>query len=499
MINPWNKFEERMKRLNPFFMLGKGMNIGEHLNPYVPSILFRTILEVFFREIDESLERDKQSIYYIVQQVVKDMGLEASPEQIERMRNGLLYFGDEKMNRPFEAEVFVPENKAWETQTFRYLVTDEYFTDLESNRKVIYKLSDAAQEMVFMSREITEEYSISVEQLYSIQLIKNGNFRKATDNQTNLIAKVKRFIRDEEMFKNEILQDPRLLVSDENKQRESRRNEIESQFEEESKYFKTMLSLVEKAQTDGLSENVRKELFELQEQVELSRRLHDRFARLVIQNIEIEMRFKTENPSLFWEQSKMSFKETIYEEWVVQKGITDFEPVHALVNSLFSPQHEFILPLEWVWDEQEIIERVFEEDETDVKDEEEEFNREEVDWESVAAAWEPVFQGLLDSGEFSLTRLKELPLDLQDQWFEERITYELWMLFDQSPLTIRVMDEDAWNDEREKLMIELVKRNRKFEQLYGCGIYTEYDPDAPVFHWYGTKMTPFKLKIKEMN
>lgn len=488
-----------MKRLNPFFMLGKGMNLGEQLNPYVPSILFRTILEVFFREIDESQERDKQAIYYIIQQVVQDMGLTASPDQIERMRNGLLYFGDEKMNRPFEAEVFVPDNQAWETQTFRYLVKDDYFTDLESNRKVIYKLSDAAQEMVFMSREITEEYSISVEQLYSIQLIKNGNFRKATDNQTNLIAKVKRFIRDEEIFMNEISQDPRLLVSDENKQRESRRNEIESQFEEESKYFKTMLSLVEKAQTDDLNEHVRHELFELQEQVEQSRRLHDRFARLVIQNIEIEMRFKTENPSLFWEKPKMSFKETIYEEWVVQKGITEFESVHGIVNSLFSPRHEFILPLEWVWAEQEIMERVMVEDDSEKIEEEEEFKKEEVNWESVAAAWEPVFQELLDQGEFSLTRLKEFPLEVQDQWFEERITYELWMLFNQSPLVIRMMDEDAWNDEREKLVIELVKRNRGFEQLYGRGIYTEYDPDAPVFHWYGTKMTPFKLKLKEMN
>ena len=41
---------------------------------------------------------------------------------------------------------------------------------------------------------MAEEFSITIEQLYSMQLIKNGNFRKATRNLDHLISRVNRLM-----------------------------------------------------------------------------------------------------------------------------------------------------------------------------------------------------------------------------------------------------------------------------------------------------------------
>ena len=69
---------------------------------------------------------------------------------------------------------------------------------------------------------------------------------------------------------------------------------------------------------------IHRELILLQEKIGHSRQLHDRFAKLVIQNISYEIKLKAENPSLFWENSLVSFREHIYENWFMKEGVQSF-------------------------------------------------------------------------------------------------------------------------------------------------------------------------------
>ena len=55
--------------------------------------------------------------------------------------------------------------------------------------------------------------------------------------------------------------------------------------------------MIEKAKRTEEDETVQGELMLLHEKIEHSRQLHDRFAKLVIQNISHEMKPERENPS----------------------------------------------------------------------------------------------------------------------------------------------------------------------------------------------------------
>ena len=98
------------------------------------------------------------------------------------------------------------------------------------------------------------------------------------------------------------------------------------------------------------------------------------------------------------------------------------------------------MPLDWIWGEQEFDEK----EEMEVV-EEEEAERKYYDhqrmtnWDSVVKAWSYVFQYLQTYQEFSLTHLKELPLEVQDLWVEESETIDLWMMFDKKPLKMQVL------------------------------------------------------------
>ena len=151
----------------------------------------------FIRELNDDENRRKSDIKYMVEDSIKQMKLLADEKQIERITSGLLYQGKEEYSKPFEALYYDEIRQSWETQVFRYVTMDELYTNLEMGGSIVYKLTDIAQEMIFMSREMAEEFSITIEQLYSMQLIKNGNFQKAIRNLDHLISRVNRLMAKE--------------------------------------------------------------------------------------------------------------------------------------------------------------------------------------------------------------------------------------------------------------------------------------------------------------
>ncbi|MGM9929985.1 MAG: hypothetical protein ACI35P_18755 [Bacillus sp. (in: firmicutes)] len=496
----WDGFAQRMKRLNPLFELGNGMDVGE-LKPHLKNILMHVLLTIFYRELNDDDSRRKRDILYMVEESIKKMKLSADEKQLERITSGLLYSGKEEYSKPFEALYFDEMRDSWETQTFRYVTMDELYTNLEMGGSIIYKLTDVAQEMIFMSREMAEEFSITIEQLYSIQLIKNGNFKKATRNLDHLISRVNRLMVKEYAFQKEMMNNPKILVIEQERQREDNRREIEQQFEEEKEHFRTISAMLEKAKRNEEDGLVQKELLLLQEKIEHTRQLHDRFAKLVIQNISYEMKLKVENPSLFWENSLVSFREQIYEQWLMREGVADFSIVEQILSPLFSPKNEFTLPLDWIWGEQELLEKQVVDNESDDEAEEEWGQQKITDWSSVVKAWSYVFEHLQKHGEFSLADLAKLPKDVQDEWFEESETLDLWMMFDKKPLHVQVADrkEETLSDERERLLHKLMNEYPQFVSLEGTNIYTQFDHRAEPFIWYKTKITPFKICIQEEN
>lgn len=499
MNESWEGFAQRMQRLNPLFELGRGMEVGE-LKPHLQTILMQVLLTIFYKELNDDAERRKSDIRYMVEDAIKQMKLLADDKQIDRITSGLLYQGKEEYSKPFEALYYDEIRQSWETQTFRYVTMDESYTNLELGGTIVYKLTDVAQEMIFMSREMAEEFSITIEQLYSMQLIKNGNFRKATRNLDHLISRVNRLLAKEFTFQKEMINNPKILLMEEEWQRADNRAEIEKQFEEEKNHFRTITSMLEKTmQRNERDDFIQKELILLQEKIGHTRQLHDRLAKLVIQNISYEIKLKAENPSLFWETSLVSFREHIYENWLMKEGVQSFATIEKILAPLFSPKNEFILPLDWIWGEQEFDDTqstaVVNEEEA-----EETIPRQRVtNWDSIIKAWSYVFQYLQTYGEFSLADLATLPLEVQDLWFEESETIDLWMMFDKKPLKVQVLHrkEETISDEREILLCKLMKEYPQLQTFEGCKIFTKFDHRAEPFLWYQTKISPFKICVEE--
>lgn len=499
MNESWEGFAQRMQRLNPLFELGRGMEVGE-LKPYLQTILMQVLLTIFYKELNDDDGRRKSDIRYMVEDAMKQMKLLADDKQIDRITSGLLYQGKEEYSKPFETLYYDEIRQSWETQTFRYVTMDESYTNLELGGSIIYKLTDVAQEMIFMSREMAEEFSITIEQLYSMQLIKNGNFRKATRNLDHLISRVNRLLAKEFTFQKEMVNNPKILIMEEEWQRADNREEIEKQFDEEKTHFRTITSMIDKTiHTNEGEDYIQKELMLLQEKIGHTRQLHDRLAKLVIQNISYEMKLKAENPSLFWETSLVSFKEHFYENWFMKEGVKSFDTIESVLGPLFSPKNEFILPLDWIWGEQEYDEA----QETDVvveEETEESTVRQRVtDWNSVIKAWSYVFQFLQTYGEFSLADLAKLPLEVQDLWIEESETIDLWMMFDKKPLKVQVLhrQEETISDEREILLYKLMQEYPQFQVFEGSKIFTKFDHRAEPFLWQRMKITPFKICVEE--
>ena len=105
MNESWEGFGERMKRLNPLFELGRGMEVGE-LKPYLQAVLMQVLLTIFYRELNDDDGRRKSDILHMVDDTIKQFNLTADTRQVERIANGLLYQGREEYSKPFESLYF---------------------------------------------------------------------------------------------------------------------------------------------------------------------------------------------------------------------------------------------------------------------------------------------------------------------------------------------------------------------------------------------------------
>ena len=393
-------FFDRMKKINAIRMLGTGMDLGE-LQPYAHEISFHLLLKIFRREITNNINRSRNDLIAMADSTIKEMELEADLQTIERLVDGILWYQKPAMQDPFSCQVYSEESGEHEEFRFRYLIIDREASDLErAGSRIIYMLTDIAHEMIFITREILEEFGFDLEQFYTLQLIKSGNFNEAQSSVGNLIARVRTLIKRQRDLQQDILRNPQVIFI--NRQNKNRRTEeeVREQFADEKRVFEDMFSWRDRL--SSFPEEKRQEGERVFKDLEQARMLHDELARLVIENMALEVRIRVEHPDSFWQTSRLTFKKDFWQNIVVKNGLPEFDLLEDLLSPLFSPEIEFIYPMDWAWEEQTIssTDEQIEEIKGVVEGEEREIIP--VNWELIVELWKPVFDRLIEEGSFAI-------------------------------------------------------------------------------------------------
>jgi hypothetical protein len=491
----WQGFGERMKRLNPIWNLATGMQLAV-LKDYAQMLALSVLLEVFYREIENNPDRKKQDLFSIAKSCMADLHISIEPdveeELIQRFVDGILWSGQAELHQPFSAKWFDEKDQEMKDHRFRYLVEDRETSQWEKGGKTVYRCSDEAKELIFMSREILQELEITIDQLYIEHLVKNGHFKQALSGLDDLMARVKRMIARELDYRESMKRNPKIIFQAEHELRSGREQEVKQQFLEEKTRFQQMRQLLQRMSSSHHH-------FEIAEKLEQTRRIHDQLATQVVENMRLEIELRYEFPNLFWKQQQVTFQKSYFQDWIVLEGLSEPEDMGILLEPLFSPQPHFIYPLDWSWMEQDTELQL--EEKKDPKEEETEevvYHKREVDWEKVVRLWEPLFVELLEKGEYHLSRLRDIPETLQEKWLEQKEAIDLWLLFHSEPLTIPFLDKDKEHtDERLILLTHLLERQERFLQLEGKTITSFIDGNQPMIHWKGVTISPFVLRIIE--
>lgn len=469
------------------------MNLGE-LNPYAPMMGLALLLEVFYRELDNNIERSRQDLFLITQEIIKELHLvEPDQETLRRFVDGILWSGSPQMQESFSALYFDEKEERMVRQTFRYLQEDRQNSRWERGGKTVYQLTEEALELIFMSREVLQELEISIDQLYVQQQIKRGNFQKALRGLDDLLARVNRLIQQEMQYQSDMRINPKIIFQQGDRSRSKREKEIKSQFDDERKRFDELQYSLQRVQQSSSAE-----LYALQERLERTRQQHDRLAKVVLDNIALEVEFRVRFPHYFWNRPSYSFRRNVWEDGILKEGLPHPESLSLFLEPLFSPEAPFLFPLDWSWSEQtgSVGERETEEEES--LEEGEIFVPRTIDFEQIADIWQPIFFELLSKGRFSLTDLRGIPLEEQEKWLAQKETTDLWLMFFVSPLNVpRIDPEERLEDERLRLIQVLQRRNPRFAALTGKRIRVEVEAEEGMIEWEKVNLSPFVILLEE--
>lgn len=482
-------FHDRMKKLIPIRMLGAGMDLGE-LNEYAYEICFLLIQNIFKRELSENPNRTRNDMIFITEKILKSMKLEASREMVERIVDGTLWYREPTKQEGFSTEIFNEVTESKEEYVFRYFTIDRENSHWEQGGATVYMLTEESQEMIFITREILEEFGFDLEQFYTLQLIKTGNLSKANNSIDGLIARVRVLINREKEYRRYIIRDPQNIFFDRNTRGRKTEDEIKEQFREEQELFNKMFSW--KSRYDSLPAEKKMEAEAMFEKLERARALHDNLAKHVMGNLALEMEIRVNHPESFWKISNLSFKKDIWKNHIVKNGLKKMENLETILSPIFSPMIDFIYPLEWAWSEQKIKSRrkiknyeevIFEED----------WKFRDTDWELVVELWEEIFISLLEEKSFCVLKLNEKNDEEREKWLRQRENIDLYMMFVISRVVLKL--GHSGEDERLKLFELLCERNPDLQKLEGKTIYSRLEETNEVFNWNELFISPYSIYI----
>ncbi|MFW5984853.1 MAG: hypothetical protein ACOCQ1_01115 [Halanaerobiaceae bacterium] len=487
---------ERLKKTVAISQLGQGMDLG-HLNKYAHQISIYLLLKVFYREINNNRQRKWRDLIEIVEQITAEMKLDCSREQLERLVDGILYSGDPKQQAPFSVPLFDEQEREFREYKFRYLIPDREASRWDQGGSTVYRLTESAQEIIFITREILEEFGFDLEQFYTLQLIKNGNFSDARSSVSNLIARVRNLIKKEKDWREDIIRNPALIFSAHRDGQKPSESELKEQFAEEKEVFADMFSWRDRL--DTFPEAKKKEGELLFSELERARALHDRLAEIAISNLSRELEIRKNNPDVFWKTAQVSFKKDFWQDTVVNSGLPSMDLLTDLLSPLFSPEQDFIFPLDWAWSEQQSLQYSREEQvEEEIENEVQKPPEKEVDWDLLLELWEDVFWELLHQGQYSLSRLQELDWAERRKWLVQEKNLELFMMFIITDIKLIECKEVPGLDERIVLFNRLLERKKEFTSLVGKKITARLEKGrsrirlGPEF-----EISPYRLYLEE--
>lgn len=484
-------FFERMKKLQPIRMLGSGMELGG-LNEYVYEICFLLLQNIFQLELQENLHRTRNDMLLITEKIMADMNLLASKEVIARIVDGTLWYRDPNKQDAFEAKIFNEKTGEKEPYLFRYFKVDREHSHWELGGSTVYMLTEASQEMIFITREILEEFGFDLEQFYTLQLIKTGNFGKAHTSIDHLMARVRVLINREKEYRRDIIREPQNIFLDRTVRGKKTDDEVKAQFEEEQKVFRSMLAW--KSRYESLPEDKKAEAQIMFDNLERARSLHNNLAQYVMENLALEMEIRVKYPESFWQLTNYSFKQDIWQNHIVKNGLKNMEDLELVITRLFSPQVEFIYPLEWAWAEQvQKVRRRIIKPLLDIEAEEWDFA--EADWDLLVDLYREVFQALLDKGSFSILELNHKKADEKARWLKQRENIDLFMM-----LVIGEISLDynyGGDDEALKLFRLLCEDNPDFKALHNRRIRAFIADTGDYFIWEELFISPYTIYLEE--
>ncbi|ADO76467.1 hypothetical protein [Halanaerobium praevalens] len=461
---------ERLKKTKAIAELGQGMDTGS-LRDYAHQIALYLLLKVFKREINNNNQRSRSDLIQMTIEILKEMELQIKLEEVARLVDGVLYAGDPKKQSYFKFKLYDQKSQSFKDFKYRYLIPDREYSKWEQGGKTIYRLSDISQEIIFITREILQEFGFDLEQFYTLQLIKNGNFKEAKGSVSNLIARVQNLIKKEKDWREDILRNPGLIFSAYKERRRKTEAQVREQFAEEKKVFSDIFIWQERL--NNFETAAKKEGELLFKELERARELHDLLADLTVSNLALEFRLRRESPELFWQTSQLSFKKDFWQNTIVKSGLAKIDDLEKILKPLFSPQQDFIFPLDWAWSEQQLY-RELAEEQTDIEPIEiEAAPKRQIDWELVVELWQDVFKQLLVKGEFNLIQLNHLSLAEKEKWLSQKINLELFMMFIVTKLELKVKKDYKVLDERLILFNKLIELKPKLANLAGRQISAE--------------------------
>ena len=484
-------FFNRMKKLQIIRMLGSGMDIGE-LNEYAYEISFLLIQNIFLKELSEDSNRTRNDMIFITEKILATMKLNYTQEIVERIVDGTLWYRDPTKQEGFKSRIYDESKGNKQDYIFRYFKVDREHSKWEQGGSTVYMLTEESQEMVFITREILEEFGFDLEQFYTLQLIKTGNFSKAKNSIDNLIARVKTLINREKEYKTVIIREPQNIFFDRNIRGKKSENEIKEQFEEEQKVFANMFSW--KNRYNSLPDEKKIEAERMFEKLERARLLHDSLAKHVMENLALELEIRVKYPESFWNISSFSFKKDIWQNNIVKNGLNNIDDIEKIIAPLFSPKKDFIYPLDWAWAEQNIKHKKTLKPKIDDFIEED-WKFREIDWDLLVELYEEVFMSLVEKGKFSILELNEKNEEAKAKWLSQNENIDLFMMFVISSLKLDVNHNG--DDERLKLYKKLCEKNPIFITLDGKKILSKIEDTNEPFSWKELFISPYTIYLEE--
>lgn len=210
----WSDFGERNKRLNPLWNLGAGMNLGE-IQPYKEMVSLSILLQVYYLELESNERRSKEDIIALAWTALERFNIAnlGTTESVERLVDGLLWSGN---GGDFESYYYDDTARQMSVQKYKYFMVDEDATrsSWEESGRTIYRLSEYAMELIFMSHEIIEEFQISIKLLEIQMHIKHGRVTRALQDVNELISRVRKMTHEQQEYRNALRRNPKHIFSE---------------------------------------------------------------------------------------------------------------------------------------------------------------------------------------------------------------------------------------------------------------------------------------------